>query len=1331
MPLNSSARPTARPRRQLALSAALAISPLAVLTTLAISCGGQTTATTLPDFDKTTGSVFRTTRAPRPELPTVDALLAEALEGVVDTDDETLGARMQLRRLRIPSPPRGSTASFDFEDGRRAWITALPSRTVLTSPAYGSGKVFLGGGFASHRFFAFDAFRGELEWGLAAPDGGPTAAIVDGDRVLFNTESCTLFVADVDTGELLWKRWLGDPLMSQPAVANDLVLSAYPKNGTHELGAFRLADGEPVWSLPIPADVIQAPQVVGDSVYFATMTGHAYRVRHRTGRVVWQKDLGASSAIWVDGDRALLSRRVDHRGRSFEEPVVLDADTGDVRSRGERVPAPYFGGNTRDRRLASGQAGAWGSVAGAHLGLANDASGWAFQGSSPAVADGRAYVAVGSELRAREIETGELVWKRTYGEGSDAQAVSPPAVIGSQLVYGTVDGHLYFSDIDTGMTIRAYDLGQPIVFQPIVAQGWVYVATGEGNLIGLEIGDAQLDGWHMWGGNPQHAGLVASAGEVDPAYLASLERPTRGTLRRAPHPDEGEVASDATDATDATDAGTETDEPELPLVRTRVEAEVQGIVARVRVTQAFENPHDEAIEGVYLFPLPENAAVDAMEMHIGERVVRGRIRRRQQARREYEAARAEGRRAALLEQQRPNLFVQKVANIPPGGSIDVQLEYVQTLPYADQRYELAFPMSAPPRYSPDDPGAVLDETARRAADRVDLNVKLHPGLPLVSVDSPTHEISARRIGDDAEVTLRETDATDRDFVLRYQVGGEHPEATIHAHRQRVAPELLTEPNGYFTLVVQPPVASDPAPQPREISFVIDRSSSMRGASMTRAKAVVREVLGGLRAEDRFSLYTFSDRVEAMSDAPVARTDETLAEAATFLSDVRAVGATEMVPAIQRALAIRSDDDVDRLRLVVLLTDGYIGNEADVLRAVSESLGDARLYALGVGDAVNRFLLTRAAEIGRGQALFSGSADTAGGVAARFASLVDRPVFTDVEIDWGGLDARDVYPRRTPDLFAGRPLLVHGRFERGGRARVRIRGTLNGERHERAFVVELPGAPTPGAEDSSRVHASLWARAAVRDRMNRIYLRDDPRLIEEVTQLGLRHDLVTQWTSFVAVDETPEAEAEPERQSTATMSPARSLPGDPEIRIPAPADARMVTVVLPFGESLAASWEAELDLWTARFLIPADAEEGSYPIDVLITHADGRFERMRIWYTVDAHAPVLEVETEGDVVPGGSVQLRATQVITEHDLEQVGHSRASLTDARAQLLADARRVEARLPDGSVIDLELRGPATWSAVLPVPADVGDSFTVQLAVVDMAANVRVQPLSLEVRR
>ena len=442
----------------------------------------------------------------------------------------------------------------------------------------------------------------------------------------------------------------------------------------------------------------------------------------------------------------------------------------------------------------------------------------------------------------------------------------------------------------------------------------------------------------------------------------------------------------------------------------------------------------------------------------------------------------------------------------------------------------------------------------------------------------------------------------------------------------------------------------------------------------------------------------------------------------MIDGIRAVGSSTMVPAIERALAHRAESG--RLPIVVLVSDGYIGDESVVLRAVAENLGDNRLYVLGVGSAINRFMLGRAAEVGRGRAMFASLGDDPGELAERFAELIDRPVFTDVEIDWGTLQVDETYPRRTPDLFAGQPIIVHGRFDRGGTSRVKVRGTMNGQRYEREISVTLAkqDATAPGSES----HASLWARAAVRDRMNRIYLRDDPALIEEITRIGLRHHLVTQWTSFVAIDDRP-VERE---DSQATISPARSLPGDPEIRVPAPADARAVTLVLPFGETLVAGWEPELDRWTARFLVPRDAEEGTYPIEIIITHSDGRQERSRVWYTVDESAPVLDVSVDGEVRPGATVTLRAAQRITDADLEQVHWNRAALTDERAQLLQDARRVEARV-GGAVHDLEVTGPGTWAVQLEVPADVGERFELELTVVDLAANVRTQRVALEVSR
>lgn len=1318
----------------------------------------------------------------------IDELLELALANVNAEPTDELGSRMAVREINMPRPPRGSNARFNFEGGRRGWITALPSKQLLTSPAYGQGKVFLGGGFSSTQFFAFNAFTGEMDWALRAPDGGPTAAIVKDEWVIFNTESCTIFVADARSGQLLWSRWLGDPLMSQAVAAGELVFSAYPKSGGYEFGAFRLTDGEPVWQRSIPADVIQAPQAQGDSLYFATMDGTAMRLRQSDGAVVWSRDVSAASAVWVDeDDNVMLSRRVGN-GRPQEQMIVLAAANGRLQNQGDRFDAPYFSGNTRDRQMMSGQAGAWGTArSGSRLGLNNVASGWAFQGSSPAVDNGRAYFAVGGEIRARDTSNGETVWRRAYASAGNAQAVSPPAVVGAQIIFGTVDGHLYSADIDTGMTLWAYDVGEPIQFQPIVAQGWVYVATAEGNLIGLEVSDPEFDGWHMWGGNAQHAGMVDGAGTADRFLLASLERPSEGTMRR--------LAFETPDGSEGTETATDTppapvwvasegramipvdpDEAEidLPLTHTEVEADISGVVARVVVTQQFRNPHDRPIEAVYMFPLPQDAAVDDMEMQIGERVIRAEIQRRAQARRTYTEARASGRRAALLEQQRPNLFSQRVANIQPGEQIDVRIRYVQMLPFADGSYEFTFPMVAPRRYDPANPNPLSarpDELApnteqgeapavaaslpelRSSAD-VGVTVNLAAGLPVSDITSPTHDVEVEQGGGDStRITLAASDQIpNRDLVIRYDISGEVPRAAVYSHHG--------DDGGYLSLVVQPPDSPEDASiARRNFTFVVDSSSSMAGRPMAQAQAVMGELLSGLRPTDTFNILRFSDEVESLGETALSGSEEDRARGEAYIASLHAVGATEMVPAIEAGLGgASSSDDGDELDIVVLVTDGYIANEAEVLRTIAANLGDSRLYGLGVGSSVNRFLLERVAEMGRGRAIVATLSEEPEAVAERFASFVDRPVFTNVTVDFGELDISDVYPRRVPDLFAGRPLVLQGRFDEGGTATVRVRGDIGGQRYERAVEVQLPSTTS---EAATSVHGTLWARAAVHDRMNRLYLRDDPTLIEEVTDIGLAHRMVTQWTSFVAVDERPANEEEdadedetdenseaegaegagdgeggdgPRESMRATLSPARSLPGDPEIRIPAPRDALAVTVILPFGETLDAEWEEELGLWSARFLIPRDAEEGVYPVRIIISLANGRQERLALWYTVDSEAPLVDVEVAGEIRPGSRVTLRARQVITEADLAQVGWTQADLSrvPARAQILSDARRVQIAPPGGAVIDLGLAGPGVWEATWTVPADT-EAGRLQLLVVvaDVAANIRTQHHTVEVVR
>ncbi len=1285
-----------------------------------------------------------------PEVPSADVseeLLTDLLRGTVAHPDDTLGSRQAALPLRVPHPPRGATARFNFDGGKRGWVTAMPNDQLLTSPAYHDGRVYLGGGFASHRFYALDAFTGESAWTLAAPDGGPSAPIVlasslafPRDTVIFNTESCTLFCADAATGELLWKRWLGDPLMSQPAAAGDLVISAFPTGGKHRLGAFRVLDGEPVWDIELEADVIQAPHVRNDDVFVATMDGTVLRVRARDGHVYWRRDLGATSPVWVDGDRALVTRRVDEGGRIDEQPVVLEVASGRVLSRGERVSAPYLAGDSRDRRLAASTAGAWGGVPhGEHLGLANVASGWAFQGSAPTAAEGRLYQAIGGTLVAREIATGEKLWERVYREADTAQALSPPAVVGSQLVFGTVDGKLYFSDIDTGMTIRAYDVGAPIVFQPVVAEGWVYVATGEGDLIGLEVGDPAFDGWHMWGGGPGHSGPVPTAGVPSEALRRSLARPGQGAMEvlrvSATEADAAEPSGIQAFAGEAQADGSSTEgaaegSPEslvhrpMTMVHMRVDARITGYVARVKVTQRFENPADVPVDARYLFPLPVDSAVDDMRMHVGDRVIRAQIRSRSRARQVFEQARAAGRRAALLEQQRPNLFAQSVANIPPHASIEVELSYVSMLPFDDGEYEFVYPMVAPPRYDPHDPGAVLgtpEETRR--ADSIELNLSLDAGMPLASIDSPTHELRLTRpSASQAQVQLpRSGQLPNRDFVLRYAVGGSTPDAALFATRDAQ--------RGHFSLVLQPPaVERDDDIAPRHLTLLVDTSSSMRGRPMAQARALVERLVDGLRPQDTVDLLAFGDRVSSLAEAPLSGGASLMPRVRRWLQGLRPVGSTEMEPAVRTAL--ERNHRGPGLGMVVLVTDGFVGNEAEVLRAIAEHLGASRLYALGVGSAVNRFLLERAAELGRGRAVVSTLSEEPAAAAGKLSRMIAAPVFTDVVIDWGDLEVSDVYPRRLPDLFRGAPLVVHGRFVHGGRGEIKIRGTYHGQRYERVVQVQLPEGDTAGANAE---HATLWARAAVHDRINSLTLRPDEDLVQQVRALGLCYRLVTPYTSFVAVDERtlPADESDAKPEARATLSPGRTLPGDPEIRIPAPPDALAVTVVLPFGETLAATYEPRLGLWTARFLVPADAEEGTYPVYVRIALPGGERRSMRLWYTVDSSAPQLDFEIEGEVRPGADVLIHARQHVTRADLDQVGMRRETLSPEQAVLLSDANGLELVAPDGHTVEMREVGPGAWDGVYHVPDDARGTLRLVATVVDLAANVRTQALELRVQR
>ncbi|HWS89487.1 MAG TPA: TonB family protein [Pyrinomonadaceae bacterium] len=570
-----------------------------------------------------------------------------------------------------------------------------------------------------------------------------------------------------------------------------------------------------------------------------------------------------------------------------------------------------------------------------------------------------------------------------------------------------------------------------------------------------------------------------------------------------------------------------------PLKHTDVRASVAGFLARVTVTQEFENPFKEKIEAVYTFPLPQAAAVDDMTMRVGGRTVKGKIMRREEAARVYRAARDAGQVASLLDQERPNVFTQSVANVMPGESVTVTISYVETLKYEAGTYEFVFPVVVGPRYIPGAPTGrrprrgrlpntdrVPDasrvtpppaEPGTRAGHDISIEVSLDAGVPVEGLKSPSHEIDVERPSQSAaRVRLKNLAAIpNKDFRLRYDVAGAKIQDAVLAHRD--------SRGGYFTLILQPPrrvTVEDVTP--KELVFVLDTSGSMEGFPIEKAKETMGLALDSLNPQDTFNLITFAGDTHVLFEEPVPATRENLLRAQQFLQSRTGDGGTEMMKAIKAALA--PSDARGHVRVVCFMTDGYVGNDFEIIGEVQRH-PNARVFSFGIGESVNRFLLDKMAEQGRGEVEYVSLTDDGSAAARRFHERVRNPLLTDISIDWGGLQVTDVYPRRIPDLFGSGPVIVSGRYTAGGRGLVRLRGTMSGQAFEREIRVELPESMA-----GNDVLATLWARRRVDDLMSEDYAgmqTGEPRydLREEIAGLGLEYRLLTQFTSFVAVEET--------------------------------------------------------------------------------------------------------------------------------------------------------------------------------------------------------------------
>jgi len=569
-----------------------------------------------------------------------------------------------------------------------------------------------------------------------------------------------------------------------------------------------------------------------------------------------------------------------------------------------------------------------------------------------------------------------------------------------------------------------------------------------------------------------------------------------------------------------------------PLKHTAVKATISGFLARVTVTQEFENPAKDRIEAVYVFPLPARSAVDDMTIYIGQRTVRGRIKRREEARKIYEAAKSKGQLAGLLDQERPNIFTQSVANIPPGEKVKVVISYVETLKYEAGNYEFSFPMVVGPRYIPGAPagrqaGGWAPDTDRvpdaskitppvarpgaRAGHDISIEVSVDAGMPIDGIAAPSHEIDTERPSPrQAVVRLRQKAVIpNKDFVLRYDVAGRQIANAVLAHRGAAS--------GFFTLILNPPERVAPAEAtPKELVFVLDTSGSMSGFPIEKAKEVIDLAFNGMNPRDTFNLITFAGDTHVLFPHPVPATPENLGQARAFLRSRSGRGGTEMMKAIRAALD--PTDEQGHVRVVCFLTDGYVGNDMEIIGEVKKH-PNTRVFSFGIGGSVNRFLLDKMAEEGRGEVEYVALNEDGSAAARRFHERVRSPLLTDISIEWGGLKVADVYPKRIPDLFSARPLIVHGRYSQPARGVIRLRGRTAAGEFVREIAMDLPAK-----EPRHDVLASLWARTRVDDLMSQDWAgmqsgSPRPGIREEITQLGLDYRLMTQFTSFVAVEET--------------------------------------------------------------------------------------------------------------------------------------------------------------------------------------------------------------------
>jgi Ca-activated chloride channel family protein len=562
-----------------------------------------------------------------------------------------------------------------------------------------------------------------------------------------------------------------------------------------------------------------------------------------------------------------------------------------------------------------------------------------------------------------------------------------------------------------------------------------------------------------------------------------------------------------------------TNEPRvvLPLKKTDVSIDVTAGIARTEVVQRFHNDLDRPLEAIYIFPLPSGAAVDDFEIRLADRVIKSTVKEREEAKAVYEEAKAAGKKTALFEQERPNIFTTSVANLLPGETVDICFSYVETLRFQKDRYDLTFPMVVGTRYIPVQ--STVTDAARLnppvlpptidPGHRLSIAVALS-GLPVERVTSTTHSIAVKDEGGDRySVSLaQEETIPNSEFSI-----------AIHLRPNDVPAVSFVQSatdEAYGLLSVLPPIGNVRAhkPQPKDVVFLIDTSGSMSGESIAQARSGLRRCLDILSPEDRFSIVRFSSDFSGFSPELRKVAPDKLDAARDYIDGLEANGGTEMQAALEYVLGLMPNDAA-RMPMIIFLTDGDVGNEDSLIALLSQKLGDTRLFTFGIGSAPNEFLMHRMAEAGRGQSRFIRSHEDVGEVMADFFQTLEAPVLTDVSVHWEDSTVQ-VYPERCPDIFYGRPLQLVAHAAGGFGGQIRISGLLDGEPQEYGIDIAASRGDTHAAI------GRLYGRMQIKDLMIQLMQTDDPdgraELKQAIIQVGLKHQLVSRFTSRVAVEE---------------------------------------------------------------------------------------------------------------------------------------------------------------------------------------------------------------------